>query len=57
MKIIVTERRLAYAFTELWKKIKDTFARISHTHSIAQVEGLDDAIREVYDIACAGLIL
>ena len=44
MKIIVTERRLTYAVTELWNKIKDTFARISHTHSIAQIEGLSNAM-------------
>ena len=31
-KIIVTERRLTYAITELWEKIKSTFALASHNH-------------------------
>lgn len=47
LQIIVTKRRLEFEISQLWAKIKNTFARISHTHSINQVTGLAAKLEEI----------
>lgn len=47
LQIIVTKRRLEFEISQLWAKIKNTFARISHTHSISDVSELSLVLNEI----------
>ena len=47
LQIIVTKRRLEFEISQLWEKIKNTFARISHTHSVSDVSELADVLDEI----------
>ena len=47
LQIIVTKRRLEFEISQLWAKIKNTFARISHTHSVSDVSELADVLNEI----------
>lgn len=47
LQIIVTKRRLEFEISQLWAKIKNTFARISHTHSISEVSDLSLVLDEI----------
>ncbi len=40
LQIIVTKRRLEFSISQLWAKIKTSFARISHSHTITDIEDL-----------------
>ena len=47
LQIIVTKRRLEFEISQLWTKIKNSFARISHTHSISDVSELSLVLNEI----------
>ena len=47
LQIIVTKRRLEFSTSQLWAKIKSSFARISHFHAISDVKSLPDTLRDI----------
>lgn len=59
LQIIVTKRRLEFSISQLWAKIKTSFARISHSHPITDIADVaivpDEEASEVIPIESATL--